>query len=76
MKCLVCHLGMVERHVALDLRYGGELVVVEEVPATVCENCGERVFTPEVTRQVQTLARQRQKAARTIVVPVLSLRTR
>ena len=76
MKCLVCHHDMVECHVTLDLRCGGELVVVEEVPATVCENCGERVFTPEVTRQVQTLARQRQKAARTIVVPVLSLRTR
>jgi YgiT-type zinc finger domain-containing protein len=41
MKCLVCHHDMIERHVTLDLRYGGELVVIEEVPAIVCENCGE-----------------------------------
>jgi YgiT-type zinc finger domain-containing protein len=67
---------MVERNVTLDLRCGGELMVIEEVPAIVCENCGEQVFTPDVTRQVQALAQQSQKAARTIVVPVLSLGTR
>ena len=73
MKCLVCHHDMVERNVTLDLRYEGELVVIEEVPAIICENCGEQVFTPEVTRQVQALAQQHQKAVRTILVPVLSL---
>jgi YgiT-type zinc finger domain-containing protein len=76
MKCLVCHHDMVERHVTLDLRYRGELVVIEEAPAIVCENCDERVFTPDVTRRVQTLAQQRQKAARTIVGPVFSLDAR
>jgi YgiT-type zinc finger domain-containing protein len=64
---------MVERNVTLDLRVGKELVVIEDVPATVCENCGERVFTPEVTRQVQSIAKERKGAARTIVVPVFSL---
>ena len=43
--------------------------MIEEVPAIVCENCGERVFTPDVTRQVQALAQQRQKALRTILCP-------
>jgi YgiT-type zinc finger domain-containing protein len=76
MKCLVCHHDMAERNITLDLRWGEELVVIEEVPAIVCENCGEQVFTPAVTRQVQVLAQQRQKATRTIVVPVLSLGTR
>ena len=45
MKCLVCYHDMVERNVTLDLRIGEDLVVIEEVQATVCENCGERVFT-------------------------------
>jgi YgiT-type zinc finger domain-containing protein len=67
---------MAERNITLDLRWGGELVVIEAVPAIVCENCSEQVFTPEVTRQVQALAQQRQKAARSIVVPVFSLGTR
>ena len=73
MKCLVCHHDMVERKVTLDLRIGEDLVVIEEVPATVCENCGERVFTPEVTRQIQAVVQERKKRARTILVPVFSL---
>ncbi len=73
MECLVCHQLMVERNVTLDLRTGEELLVIEEVPATVCKNCGEQVFTPEVTRQVQAIAKERKGAARTIVVPVFSL---
>ena len=52
---------------------GKELVVIEDVPATVCGNCEEQVFTPEVTRQVQAIAKERKGEARTIVVPVFSL---
>ena len=73
MKCLVCHHDMVERKVTLDLRIGEDLVIIEEVPATVCENCGEQVFTPEVTRQVQAVAQERKEETRTILVPVFSL---
>ena len=73
MKCLVCHHDMVERTVTLDLRIGEDLVVIEEVPATVCKNCGERVYTPEVTRQVQDVAQERKERVRTILVPVFSL---
>lgn len=73
MKCLMCHYDMVGRKVTLDLRIGKDLVVIEEVPATVCENCGERVFTPEVTRQVQAVAQERKESARTILVPVFAL---
>ena len=72
MKCLVCYHDMVERRVTLDLRIGEELVIIEEVPATVCENCGEQVFTPEVTRQVQAMAQKRTERARIILVPVFS----
>ena len=73
MQCLVCHHDMKEQRVTLDLHLGGELVVIEDVPATVCENCGERVFTPEVTRKVQAVAKGRRGMARTITVPVFSL---
>jgi YgiT-type zinc finger domain-containing protein len=64
---------MTERNVTLDLRLGEELVVIENVPAMVCENCGEQVFSPEVTRKVQTVAKERKGTARTLVVPVFSL---
>lgn len=73
MKCLVCHWEMVDQKVTVDLRIGDELLIVEKVPATVCSHCGEQVFAPEVTRRLQTLAKQRKKPPRTLTVPVFSL---
>lgn len=73
MKCLVCRGKMVDRKVTVDLRIRDELLIIEEVPATVCDRCGERVFTPEITRRLQTLAKQRKKPPRTVAVPVFSL---
>ena len=55
MKCLVCHWEMVKKKVTVDLRIGDDLFIVENVPATVCNHCGERVFTPEVTRKLQAV---------------------
>ncbi|MBI4487655.1 MAG: type II toxin-antitoxin system MqsA family antitoxin [Deltaproteobacteria bacterium] len=73
MKCLVCHWEMADQKVTVDLRVGDKLLVVENVPATVCTHCGERVFSPEVTRRLQALAKQRKKPPRTLTVPVFSL---
>ena len=64
MECLVCNHPMVQRNVTLNLRTGEKLLVIEDVPATVCENCGEKVFTPEITRQVQTMAKEHIRAGR------------
>ena len=64
MECLVCHHPMVQRNITLDLRTGEELLIIEDVPATVCENCGEKVFTPKITRQVQAIVKERIGAGR------------
>ena len=73
MKCLVCHHEMVKKKITVDLRVGDELLVVEQVPATVCEHCGERVFAPVVAKKLQALGKQRKKAPRTLSVPVFSM---
>ncbi len=64
---------MADQKVTVDLRIDGELLIVESVPATVCTHCGERVFAPEITRTLQSLAKQRGKPPRTLAVPLLSL---
>jgi len=64
---------MVEKTITVDLRIGNKLLVVERVPATVCEHCGEKVFAPAVTKELQELARRRKKPPRTLKVPVFSL---
>jgi YgiT-type zinc finger domain-containing protein len=73
MKCLVCQSDMVKKKVTVDFRAGDDLFVVEKVPAIVCTHCGERVFAPEITRSIQSLAKKRKNPRRTIAVPVFSL---
>ena len=70
----MCHWDMEEKSIAVDLRIGDKLFVVEEVPAKVCNHCGEKVFTLTVTRKLQNLVKQRRKAPRTLKVPVFSLK--
>jgi len=43
-------------------------LVVKDVPAEICENCGERYFDADVTRELLSLARA--AAAEGVVVDV------
>jgi HTH-type transcriptional regulator/antitoxin MqsA len=74
MRCRLCHSDMELKSITVDLRIGDKLLVVEEVPAKVCNHCGEKVFTPAVTRKLQNLVKRRRKAPRTVRVPVFSLK--
>ncbi len=74
MRCQVCHSEMEEKAITVDLRIGDKLILVEEVPAKVCNHCGEKVFTPAITRKLQNLVKHRRKAPRTVKVPVFSLK--
>jgi len=74
MRCRMCHSDMEEKLITVDLRIGDKLFVVEEVPAKVCNHCGEKVFTPAITRKLQNLVKRRRKAPRIVKVPVFSLK--
>ena len=74
MRCRMCQREMEEKSITVDLRIGDKLFVVEEVPAKVCNQCGEKVFTPAITKKLQNLVKRRRKAPRTLKVPVFSLK--
>lgn len=74
MRCQMCRSNMEEKSITVDLRIGEKLFVVEEGPAKVCDQCGEKVFTPAITRKLQNLVKRRRKAPRTLKVPVFSLK--
>jgi YgiT-type zinc finger domain-containing protein len=59
MRCLVCKQG--ERKlgkVTVTLQRGDTTVVIKEVPAEICENCGEYYLDEQVTEQVLSMAEQ------------------
>src|SRR6476620_4813327 len=63
MSCRLCHGQMTEKTITVELRVNGKLLIVEGEPAKGCDTCGEKVFTPAVTKKLQNLAKQRKKTA-------------
>ncbi|MBX3001669.1 MAG: YgiT-type zinc finger protein [Caldilineaceae bacterium] len=47
--------------------------VVEHIPAIVCEQCGEKIFSREVTEKVRELLHSEQEPIRTVEVDVFDL---
>ena len=56
-KCPICSGEMIEKEVEKILR-GGNHTAILQIPAQVCLNCGERLYTPA---QVQRFAEIRRK---------------
>jgi YgiT-type zinc finger domain-containing protein len=50
------------------------LIAIEEIPARVCQQCGEQFYAEEVTRKIERLIEDPSaQATRQILVPVFSL---
>ena len=50
-KCHFCGGTVAEQRVVVDYRWGAELLaIIEDVPAGVCETCGERYFKAAVVK--------------------------
>ena len=65
---------MRERTVRQDFWIKGKLIVIENVPAGVCPQCGERVVNAETGKRIGALLKdsKRLAAAPTISVPFVS----
>ncbi len=71
--CNVCR-GKVERQLTAYVQwYKGRLILIENVPAWVCEQCGETYFDPEVVERVQNLIWSDAEPVRVVETPVYDL---
>ena len=54
--CTLCHKGQyLNEHVVFRSRRGDRLVVIEGIPALVCDVCGDRVITEETAREIERM---------------------
>ncbi len=53
--CPLCGGGLVERRITHPQKYKGEIFVLENVPAEVCEQCGEVLLRPEILELLQDM---------------------
>ena len=58
MKCNLCHGQYSDKTTVLSFQRGGRTVVVEDVPALVCDVCGDELVTEAVAREVEKLLRK------------------
>jgi len=47
--------------------------LLQDVPADVCEQCGEVYFSPEVLEMMDQITLERTKPKATLTVPIFSL---
>jgi YgiT-type zinc finger domain-containing protein len=48
----------------------GEIVLIEHVPARVCTETGEQVFSPDTVERIHAIVRGDRKPVRTVQTPV------
>jgi len=71
--CEYCGGLIVERRVTLHRKVKKKYVLIENVPAGVCAQCGMRYFAANVLKTVEESIRGRKRAEREVVVPVYAL---
>jgi YgiT-type zinc finger domain-containing protein len=71
-KCSVCHSKTIPKNITYTQWHKGELIAVENVPAEVCQNCGEEYFSPDIVGKIQKVI-ELHSSSKTIKVPVFQL---
>jgi YgiT-type zinc finger domain-containing protein len=69
MKCVICKTGETKAETAtFTVDRDGHTYVLREVPAQVCQQCGEPYFDVDVTRQVLTQVDQASRSGADVAV--------
>lgn len=57
MKCVICKSGETnEGQTTVTLNRGQSTIIIKDVPAQICENCGEYYLSEDVSAQVMAMA--------------------
>ena len=69
-QCEYCEGDLEQRQVLARLRFKGETIYIENVPAWVCKHCSEQYFDAPVYKQMEKIAQQRERIQRAISFPL------
>jgi len=56
--CSLCGRILREDKTELLIRIEDQVVVIKNIPAYVCEDCGEANFTPETSRKIDKIMKE------------------
>jgi YgiT-type zinc finger domain-containing protein len=64
-----------EQKVTYVLEHQGKVLIIENVPARVCQETGERLFAPETVERLQHIVWEQRQPTRIIETPVFEFVT-
>ena len=72
-ECEICNTHMQEKHIKQDFWIRRELIIVEDVPAGVCPQCGEKMVKADVGQRSTKLLESSELIAKApkISVPAI-----
>ncbi len=73
--CYFCKGTVALQPTSVDFWWGDDLKIIENVPAGVCLQCGEKYFESGVYKELERLASGTSKAVRRLSVDVLRYST-
>jgi len=73
--CSFCGGEVTEQLVTVVRFYKGRIIIIENVPAGVCRQCGERYYRGAVVEEMERLMESSSKATRQVMVPVMEFAT-
>ena len=71
-KCYFCKAKVVEQQITIDYRWGDTLVVIKDVPAGVCQQCGEKYLASGVYKGLERLAKSKNHLMGKMTVDILA----
>jgi YgiT-type zinc finger domain-containing protein len=71
-KCYFCQGKIRRERVTIDYRRGDDLFVIEDVPAGLCDQCGEKYLESTVYEELERLVRKDGEPMARVTVDVLA----
>ena len=72
-ECYYCKGRVAPRRIRHVHPWNSRVVIFEDVPAEVCQQCGEVYFSPDTIEMFDRIVREGGKPATVVSVPVFSL---
>jgi YgiT-type zinc finger domain-containing protein len=70
MRCDLCKGRVKKSLIGYTLFYEGHWIIVDNVPAKVCQQCGEKLFSPRTVERLQKIIWDKRPPRRKIQTPL------
>jgi len=74
-KCYFCRGAVTQQEITIDYRWGDTLSIIKNVPAGVCQQCGEKYLASGVYKELEKLAKNKTHLMGKKTVDILAFET-